>query len=86
MFYELTTNVKQQLDKIIKAQEIVAGLIDLIVECSFLYLFYQIGDESLDDPMMYSMFSESEFSQQIEQKKISRERSETEYFLEDPDL
>jgi hypothetical protein len=35
------------------------GLVDLIVESSFLYLFYQIGDESLDDPMMYSMFSEA---------------------------
>lgn len=86
-FFDLTSDVKERLDKVIKAQEIYTGLIDLMVECGFLYLFYQIGHESLDDPLMYSMYTENNQSSEIrEEKKKIRQRSDTEYFLEDPDF
>ena len=88
-FYDLTSNTKESLDKVIKAQEIYTGLIDLMVNCGLLYLFYQIGDESIENPLVYTMFmEENQFltDDRLEEKKKIRERSETEYFLEDPDL
>ncbi len=87
--YDLTSNTKESLDKVIKAQEIYTGLIDLMVNCGLLYLFYQIGDESIENPLLYTMFTEENQFQtddRLEEKKKIRERSETAYFLEDPDL
>ena len=48
-FYgNIDKNVKENLTKSIKAQEIYTALIEFLVDCGFLLLFYLIGDKELE--------------------------------------
>ena len=48
-FYQnLDKNIKDNLTKSIYAQEIYTGLIDFLVDCGFIFLFYQLGEDDLE--------------------------------------
>ncbi len=47
-YHNLDKNTKDNLTKSIYAQEIYTGLIDFLVDCGFIFLFYQLGSDDLE--------------------------------------